>query len=329
MKDAYLQTGPLRLFEEEKSLLLVENYSPEADVTLYEGDRLLLLQTIPTKEARLVVTSPPYNIGKEYEQRVDLSQYLEEQKATIEECHRILADDGSICWQVGNHIGKDGEVYPLDIWLYPIFKELGFKLRNRIMWHFGHGMHLTRRLSPRYETILWFTKSKGHVFNLDDVRVPQKYPGKTYYKGPKAGQYSSNPLGKNPSDVWEIPHVKSAHPEKTAHPCQFPIELVERLVLALTNAGDLVVDPYVGVGSTLCASILHGRRSAGADMVAEYIQLARDRVTLAFEGRLPRRLMGTPLYQDRPNSKLVQRPVEFDDPSFKRADNKMMPPGKV
>ena len=99
-----------------------EKYSQEAIVTICEGDRLDLLRTIPPGEARLVVTSPPYNIGKRYERRVDLSDYLREQRATIEECHRILADDGSICWQVGNHIARDGEVYPLDIWLYPIFK---------------------------------------------------------------------------------------------------------------------------------------------------------------------------------------------------------------
>lgn len=305
------QTTLFSLGGTNEELRLAETYSQQATVTIHCGDRLDLLRSIPSNEARLVVTSPPYNIGKKYERRVDLDDYLREQRATLEECYRILADDGSICWQVGNHIAKGGEVYPLDIWLYPIFKELGFKLRNRIIWRFGHGMHLTKRFSPRYETIMWFTKSDKYMFNLDSVRIPQKYPGKRYYKGPKTGQYSGNPLGKNPEDVWDIPHVKSAHPEKTIHPCQFPIELVERLILALTYVNDLVVDPYMGVGSALCAGVLHKRRAAGADAVNEYIQIARERVQLAFEGRLPRREMGTPIYEPEPGNKLAQRPLGF------------------
>ena len=108
-------------------------------------------------------------------------------------------------------------------------------MRNRIVWHFEHGLHCSRRLSGRYETIMWFTKGDDYVFELDPIRVPQKYPGKKYFKGPKAGQYSCNPLGKNPGDVWTIPNVKSNHVEKTGHPCQFPVELIERLVLALTR----------------------------------------------------------------------------------------------
>jgi adenine-specific DNA-methyltransferase len=303
--------SPFAFDELRDRLCFVERYSPEAIVTLYPGDRLDLLRTIPPSEARLIVTSPPYNIGKKYERRVDFSDYLAEQQDTIRECYRVLAADGSICWQVGNHITRDGEAYPLDIWLYPIFKELGFKLRNRIIWRFGHGMHLSKRFSPRYETILWFTKSDRYVFNLDAVRLPQKYPGKRYYKGPKAGQYSGNPLGKNPEDVWEIPHVKSAHPEKTIHPCQFPVELIERLVLAMTNIDDLVVDPYTGVGSAPCAAVLHRRRAAAADIVPEYIEIARDRIAAALEGRLPHRVMGTPIYEPKPNDKLACRPPAF------------------
>lgn len=135
-----------------------------------------------------------------------------------------------------------------------------------------------------------------------------KYPGKKYFKGAKAGQYSCNPLGKNPRDIWTIPNVKHNHVEKTVHPCQFPIELVERLVLALTKTGDLVVDPYIGVGSAACAAVLHGRRAAGADIVAEYLQVARDRVKLALEGRLRRRPLGRPIYQPGPNDRIAQRP---------------------
>lgn len=115
----------------------------------------------------------------------------------------MLKSTGSICWQVGNYV-EQGEVFPLDIFYYSLFKKQGLYLRNRIIWHFEHGLHASKRFSGRYETLLWFTKSKEYTFNLDSVRVPSKYPGKRHYKGEKKGQPSSNPRGKNPSDVWQI-----------------------------------------------------------------------------------------------------------------------------
>ena len=287
-------------------------YEPKAVATLFAGDRLQLLSELPDGAARLVVTSPPYNIGKKYEKRLVFDKYLETQRQTLTECVRALANDGSLCWQVGNHIGKDREVFPLDVFIYQMCKDLGLTLRNRIIWTFEHGLHCRGRFSGRYETILWFTKSDRYVFNLDAVRVPQKYPGKKYFKGAKTGQYSCNPLGKNPGDVWAIPNVKHNHVEKTAHPCQFPIELVERLVLALTNPDDLVLDPYIGVGSAACAAVLHGRRAAGADCVPEYLQIARERIKLALEGRLRRRPLGQKIYQPGPNDRIAQRPAHKD-----------------
>lgn len=282
------------------------HYDPAAMVTLYHGDCMELLREIPDGAARLVVTSPPYNIGKAYETKVDLDVYLEQQKTVIGECVRILADDGSICWQVGNHV-RDGQVFPLDVLLYPYFAAHGLRMRNRIIWHFEHGLHCSRRFSGRYETIIWFTKGDDYVFDLDPIRVPQKYPGKRYYKGPRAGQYSCNPAGKNPGDLWVIPNVKHNHIEKTVHPCQFPVGLIERLVLSMTKPGDLVVDPYMGVGSTGVAAILHNRRSAGAEIVPEYLDIARKRVALASIGVLPTRPMGRPVYVPSPDSKLVRR----------------------
>jgi adenine-specific DNA-methyltransferase len=292
----------------------------ERDVYLHHGDRLDLLRKLPSGGARLIITSPPYNIGKQYEKRIDLDHYLGQQEATISECCRVLAEDGSLCWQVGNHIVADGEILPLDICIYQICKRLGLRLRNRIVWCFEHGLHCRRRFSGRYETIVWFTKSDDYVFNLDPVRIPQKYPGKKYFKGPKAGQYSCNPLGKNPGDVWVIPNVKHNHVEKTAHPCQFPVELVERLVLALTNKGDLVVDPYIGVGSAACAAVLHGRRAAGADLSGEYLAIARQRIELALSNALPRRLLGKEIYVPGPNDKIARRPPNLGTPRS-RQDN--------
>ena len=288
---------------------VANNYNADAFATVYHGDRLELLAQIPDGAAQLVVTSPPYNIGKHYEgkkQTMDL--YLEGQRATLTQSARVLSERGSLCWQVGNHVSDDGEIFPLDALLYPICKELGLRLRNRIVWHFEHGLNCTKRFSGRYETILWFTKGDEYTFNLDPVRVPQKYPGKRYFKGPKAGEYSCNPLGKNPGDLWVIPNVKHNHPEKTEHPCQFPVELVERLVLSMTNEGDLVVDPYLGVGSAVCAAVKNGRRGAGAELVEEYAAIASRRIVMAHLGILPTRPMNREVYEPDPNSKVAQRP---------------------
>jgi adenine-specific DNA-methyltransferase len=168
-------------------------------------------------------------------------------------------------------------------------------------------LHAKQRLSGRHEVILWFTKGDDYVFNLDSIRVPQKYPGKKSYKGPNGGSYSGHPLGKNPGDVWDIPNVKSRHPEKTIHPCQFPVELVERLVLALSDPGDLVLDPYIGVATTAIAAVRHGRRAAGAETSALYHTVGMERLKQMELGTLKTRPMNRPIYQPSPNSTLTTR----------------------
>lgn len=259
-------------------------------------DNLAFMRRLESESMHLIITSPPYNIGKEYEKRATYELYIEQQAATIAEAVRLLHPSGSICWQVGNSV-EDGEIFPLDILLYPLFHQHGLQLRNRIIWTFGHGLHCQRRFSGRHETILWFTKSNGYTFNLDPVRVPSKYPEKKHFKGPNKGKISSNPLGKNPSDVWDIPNVKSNHVEKTTHPCQFPIGLVERLVLSMTNHGENVLDPYLGVGSSAVGALKNGRNAFGCDVVKEYVQIARDRIDALRRDDLRVRPMNKPIYQ--------------------------------
>jgi adenine-specific DNA-methyltransferase len=258
-------------------------------------DNLSFMRPLPDGMMHLIVTSPPYNIGKRYERRSPLDAYIQGQAQVISECVRLLNERGSLCWQVGNHVDR-GEIFPLDMCLYPIFREHGLKLRNRIVWHFEHGLHCTKRFSGRYETILWFTKSDEYTFNLDPVRVPSKYPNKKHFKGPRAGELSGHPLGKNPSDIWTIPNVKHNHVEKTVHPCQFPVELIERLVLSMTNEGDNVFDPYMGVGSSVIAAIKNGRSGYGCDISGEYVEIAWERVHLQRAGLLKTRPMGKPVY---------------------------------
>ncbi len=259
------------------------------------ADNLEFMGRLDDGAFKLIVTSPPYNLGKAYEHRASIDAWLTGQERVISECVRLLHGQGSICWQVGNYV-ENGEIVPLDTLLYPVFRTAGLKLRNRIVWHFGHGLHCTKRLSGRYETINWWTKGNNYTWNLDPIRVPAKYPGKRHFKGPRVGQLSGNPKGKNPSDVWQFPNVKSNHPEKTIHPCQFPVELVERLVLSMTDKGDAVFDPYIGVGSTAIAALIHGRVAYGCDTSRHYIDIALDRIDKLEEGRLRTRPMGKPIY---------------------------------
>ncbi|HRE48347.1 MAG TPA: site-specific DNA-methyltransferase [Aggregatilineales bacterium] len=295
-----------------------------AAIILYEGDVNGFLPTIPDQSVNLIITSPPYNLGKVYEKRTAIESYLATQAETIRELVRILHPNGSLCWQVGNYV-DDGEVFPLDMFYYPLFKGAGLALRNRIVWHFGHGLHASKRFSGRYETLLWFTKSDHYIFNLDPVRVPSKYPGKRHYKGPNLGKPSGNPKGKNPSDVWEImadewalgmwdiPNVKSNHSEKTPHPCQFPVELAERCVLALTNEGDRVFDPYAGVGSSLIAALKHNRRAIGAEKEPAYVGLAKERIAAFYSGELRLRAIGTPIHEPTGREKVAQVPKEWGE----------------
>jgi adenine-specific DNA-methyltransferase len=277
---------------------IASRFKPDARVVVFEGDCRKMLQDVPDGAIQLIVTSPPYNLGKEYENRLHLDEYVSQQREVILGCVRVLAGGGSICWEVGNHV-DGGAIIPLDALLYPVFADLGLKLRNRIVWHFEHGLHCSRRLSGRYETILWFTKGDNYLFNLDPIRVPQKYPGKKYFKGPKAGQYSCNPLGKNPGDVWTIPNVKSNHVEKTGHPCQFPVELIERLVLALSREDDWVLDPFLGTGTSVIAAVRHQRRGIGAELIQKYIEIAKSRIDLAIDGELPVRPMHRPIFDPK------------------------------
>lgn len=182
---------------------IAEDFRADAALVPHLGEAGAFTARLPDQSVDLILTSPPYNLGKDYERRLTLEAYLALQKPIIAELVRVLQQTGSLCWQVGNYV-EDGEVFPLDIFYYGLFKQHGLQLRNRIIWHFRHGLHNTKRFSGRYETLLWFTKSDRYTFNLDAVRIAAKYPGKRHYKGKHVGKPSGNPKGKNPSDVWEI-----------------------------------------------------------------------------------------------------------------------------
>lgn len=244
---------------------------------LHRGDAADILPNLPAGSVDLIVTSPPYHIGKSYETRTPLTHYVAFIEEIIGECHRLLGPQGAMSWQVGNHVHK-GEVIPIDSLIIPLFRNLGMKVRNRVVWTFGHGLHCSKRLSGRHETIVWATKSDDYTFDLAAIRVPQKYPGKRYYKGPRKGELSGNPKGKNPGDVWDISNVKHNHPEKLDHPCQFPEELIDRLVLSLTAPGDVVLDPFAGSGTVGAVCNRLGRKSILVEREESYVRMAAQRL---------------------------------------------------
>jgi adenine-specific DNA-methyltransferase len=305
----------------------------DAKHLIYQGNCVDFLSSLPDSPLfDLVVTSPPYNIGKPYEQVTQLAEYVEFQTAVIKQLARRLKPGGSICWEVGNYViatkGNRGAVYPLDFLFHPIFSNEGFVLRNRIIWRFGHGLHCRYRFSGRYETILWYTRDADYYFDLDAVRIKPKYPGKRHYKGPNLGKLSSNPKGKNPEDVWdvelvrpwddiwEIPNVKSNHVEKQAHPCQFPVGLVQRLLLAFCPTGGLVFDPFCGVGSTGVAAAIHNRAFWGCEIMAEYARNAKRRIEDALKGQAQYRPHDRPIYDHR-KSPLSKIPTDVEGELFK------------
>lgn len=295
---------------------------------IYQGDASELIERIPDQSVSLVLSSPPYNIGKSYERGMfkSLEDYIKWMDELIGKIIQKMKPDGSVCWQVGTYV-KDGALIPLDYLFFPMFEKRGCHLRNRIIWRYNFGLHAQRRFSGRYETLLWFSRSEDYKFNLDPVRVPQLYPGKRHSKGKgaRAGQPSGNPLGKNPSDfwefdpatafdgrpVWDIPNVKANHPEKTEHPCQFPNELADRCILAMTSEGDLVLDPFAGAGTSVVCAEARNRLGIGFELDSSYAEQANQRLLLAKQGRLPIRHSGKEPRLPKSNERVATVPDEW------------------
>jgi adenine-specific DNA-methyltransferase len=278
---------------------------------VWQKDALEFLSGLEDRSVHVAVSSPPYFMGKEYDKSCSLEDFVSLHEQLLHQLARVLVPGGSICWQVGNHV-RNNVVVPLDAIVYSIFSKSGeIQLRNRIVWTFGHGVHCSRRFSGRHETILWFTKGGSYEFFLDAVRIPQKYPGKKHYKGPKRGVPSGNPLGKNPGDVWEIPNVKSRHIEKTEHPCQFPVALVQRLLRALCRPNDLVIDPYLGSGTSAVAALLEGCRFMGCDINPQYVKVSRERIRKLRLGILQHRPLDRPIHQPNPRDSVARIPSQW------------------
>ena len=289
---------------------IANEYFKTARCIAFQGDWRHLMPRVQSATIDLTLTSPPYCIGKSYDTGQSIDDFEHEIRQIIPHVIRITKPGGSICWQVGYYV-RNNELTPLDYISHKLFAEFDeLKLRNRIIWTFNSGLHCTQRFSGRHEVILWYSKGEtSHYFDVDPVRVPQKYPGKKHHKGPNKGQFSGNPLGKNPGDVWDIPNVRGQTIEKTTHPCQFPVGLAQGLVMSLSPPNGLVLDPYMGSGTTGVAAVLENRRFIGAEIDSGYHGVAVERLTDTLKGRVRYRPYGKPILV--PSGPLSEAPNHF------------------
>lgn len=256
---------------------LGEPYFETDDVLLYNGDCVTLMERLPGNTIDLTVTSPPYNIGKEYENTMPLNEYLIWCEHWINQIHRICSLAGSFWLNLGyQSVSGKAKAIPIP---YLLWDRVPFFMIQEIVWHYSAGVAGRKFFSPRNEKFIWYVKNaKTYTFNLDDVRDPNvKYPNQK-----KNGKIKVNSLGKNPSDVWEIPKVTSgknrASKERTPHPAQFPEAVIQRIIKASSNPCDIVLDPFLGSGTTAVVAAKLGRKTIGFEINREYCELAIERL---------------------------------------------------
>lgn len=259
---------------------------------IYQGDSLSLMQHLPEGLFPLTITSPPYNIGKEYETPRPMEEYLDWCRTWIGQIHRTTRIDGAFWLNLGYaSLENRAKAIPLS---YLLWDRIPFYLVQEIVWNYGAGVAAKRSFSPRNEKFLWYVKDPNqYIFNLDDVRDPNvKYP-----KQKKNGKLKCNPLGKNPTDVWHIPKVTSgtnrSSRERMPHPAQFPMAVVERIIRACSQPGDVVFDPFVGSGSLVEAALRNGRQAVGIEIRQDYVGIATRRISRYLSRQLQETAQGS------------------------------------
>ena len=241
-----------------------------------------IMSELPDKSVSLMVTSPPYNIdinygnkwqngklvaskGKKYSDNLKEEEYRQMLEKVINETKRVLKDDGQIWFNIKNRY-NNGEIIP-PFWIMDYFSDM--HLKNIIIWNFDWGGSTSKRFCSRYEYVFFFTKNKDkYTFNLDDVKIPALNYRPDRYKSQL----------KNPTDVWKISLVSGNSPERTEHPAQYPEELIERIIKVGTNVGDLVLDPFMGSGTTAVVAKRLGRRYVGYETEPDFINIAENRL---------------------------------------------------
>lgn len=244
---------------------------------IFNGDCIELLSKLPPSSIPLCVTSPPYNIGKEYESIIGIDRYLDWCEQWIGLIHKATCSNGAFWLNLG-YLSIDGRAKAIPI-PYLLWNRVPFFLLQEVVWNYAAGVASRKAFSPRNEKLLWYIKNEtDYIFDLDAIRDPNvKYPNQK-----KNGKLKCNPLGKNPTDVWQISKVTSGQnrssKERTPHPAQFPIEMVNRIIKACSVAGDIVLDPFLGSGSTIEAALRSGRQAIGFEINASYVSIAETRI---------------------------------------------------
>jgi adenine-specific DNA-methyltransferase len=271
-------------FYEITSALGLPDYGNDG-VAIYNRDCVEGMNAIAPGVVDLTVTSPPYNIGKEYESSLALQDYVNWSEGWIKAVHRLTRFDGSFWLNLG-YVPMEGRARAIPL-PYLLWERIPFYLMQEIVWHYGAGVAARQAFSPRNEKFLWYVKSPDtYAFNLDEIRDPDvKYPNQK-----KNGRLKCNPLGKNPSDVWILPKVTSgtnrSSKERTAHPAQFPVAVIERIIRASSEPGDVILDPFMGSGTTALVASKLGRRVIGFELSSRYVEVAISRLEGDIEERL-------------------------------------------
>jgi adenine-specific DNA-methyltransferase len=223
------------------------------------------------------ITSPPYNIGKEYEEIMPVDSFINWLVEISNSIYEITKQDGSYLLNVGYlEVPNKGRAVPIT---YLLWDKIKFYLNQEIIWNYGAGVAAKNYLSPRNEKVLWYLKDKeNYTFNLDDIRDPDvKYPNQK-----KNGKLRCNTLGKNPSDVWQIAKVTSgtnrSSDERTNHPAQFPADLITRMIMGFTNEGDCILDPFMGSGTTAEVCMNNNRYAVGFEIRKDYCETIANRL---------------------------------------------------
>ena len=252
-------------------------YYENDNCLIYNIDCIEAMRSIPEPLIDLTVTSPPYNIGKEYEKPLSMEKYVKWSKTWINEVYGITKDEGAFWLNLGYvEVPSQGKAIPLP---YLLWDASPFYMMQEVIWHYGAGVASKKSLSPRNEKFLWYVKNQNsYTFNLDDIRDPNvKYPNQK-----KNGKLKCNPLGKNPTDVWQFPKVtsgsKRSSKERTPHPAQFPQAVIERIIKGSSNKNDLILDPFIGSGTTAVIAMENDRKVIGFELKEEYCEITANRI---------------------------------------------------
>lgn len=260
--------------------ILGEPYYENDYGLIYNMDCEIGLERLQNSFIDITITSPPYNIGKEYEQTLRVPEYIEWLERIFYKVYSLTKSNGSFFLNVGYLELKDiGHAVPIT---YLIWERIKFYLMQEIVWNYGAGVAAKKFLSPRNEKILWYVKNKGnYTFNLDEIRDPNvKYPNQK-----KNGKLRCNTIGKNPSDVWQIAKVTSGRNrssrERMPHPAQYPEDLIKRIILGFSYRNDLVLDPFIGSGTTAKVAMMNNRRFLGFEIREDYCNTCLERLEKA------------------------------------------------